>query len=72
MPVNEAAGLICHERKVYGDIGIVRPGPVGSSYQEEFSKLELVKAIDFYKTNDRDKIFSEREMSQTMRSFGGA
>ena len=69
-PANEAAGLICHEKKVYGDIGIVRSGPVGSEYPDESSKSELVKAVQFYKTNDKDKVFSKREMSRAMRSFG--
>ena len=68
--------MICHEKKVYGDIGIVRSGPVGSLYPEEFSKSELVKAVLFYRTNDKDKVFSQREMSRVMRSFevsgGGA
>lgn len=70
LAANEAAGLICHEKKVYGDIGVVRSGPVGSSYPEEFSKLELVKAVLFYRTNDKDEVFSQREMSRAMRSFG--
>ncbi|KAF6233364.1 hypothetical protein HO173_008296 [Letharia columbiana] len=70
LPANEAAGLICHQKKVYGDIGIVRSGPVGSEYAEEFEKMELVKAVQFYKTNDKDKVFSQREMSRAMRGFG--
>jgi MYND finger len=70
LPFNEVAGLICHKQKVYGDIGIVRSGPLGSEYPEEFEKGELVKAVQFYKTNDKDKIFSQREMSRTMRSWG--
>lgn len=70
LPANEAAGLVCHKKQVYGDIGIVRSGPVGSKYAEEFSKMELAKAVEFYKTNNKDKVFSQREMSRSMRSFG--
>lgn len=70
LPVNEAAGLICPKGKVYGDIGIVRSGPLEASFPEEFSKMELAKAVEFYKTNDKDKVFSQREMSRSMRSFG--
>lgn len=70
LPHNEAAGFVCHKKKVYGDIGIVRSGPLGSSFPEEFSKLELVKAVEYYKMNDKDKVFSEREMSRATRSFG--
>lgn len=71
LPANEAAGLICHERKVHGDIGIVRSGPAGSSFAEEFSKVELVKAVEFYRTNDKDEVFGAREMSRVMRNSGG-
>lgn len=43
---------------------------MGSEYAEEFEKTELVKAVQFYKTNDKDKVFSQREMSRAMRGFG--
>ncbi|KAL9132665.1 MAG: hypothetical protein Q9175_006159 [Cornicularia normoerica] len=71
LPVNEAAGLVCHKKTVYGDIGIVRSGPMGSSFAEEFSKMELTKAVEFYRTNDKDKVFAQREKSRAMRAFGG-
>lgn len=70
LPANEVAGLVCHKKQVYEDIGIVRSGPVGSKYAEDFSKMELAKAVEFYKTNDKNKIFSQREMSRSSRSFG--
>ncbi len=54
-----------------GDIGIVRSGPEDSSFAEEFSKAELVKAVEFYRTNDRGEVFGEREMSRVMRKCGG-
>ncbi|KAL9073499.1 MAG: hypothetical protein Q9161_002920 [Pseudevernia consocians] len=69
LPANEAAGLVCHEGKVYGDIGVVRSGPMGASFAEEFSKMELVKAVEFYRTKDKDKVFGEREMSRAMRNY---
>ncbi|CAF9942942.1 MAG: hypothetical protein ALECFALPRED_010273 [Alectoria fallacina] len=70
LPANEAAGSVCHKRVVYGDVGIVRSGPVGSEYAEEFSKTESVKAVEFYRKNDKDKVFTQREMSRSMRAFG--
>ena len=72
LPVNEAAGLVCHERPIYGDIGIVRSGPMGSDFVEEFSKMELAKAVEFYKTNDKDKVFRQREMSRAAKKYGWA
>ncbi|CAD6594497.1 MAG: hypothetical protein ASARMPREDX12_009136 [Alectoria sarmentosa] len=72
LPANEAAGLVCHKRPVYGDLGVVRSGPVGSEYAEEFSKTELVKAVEFYRKNDKDKVFAQREMSRSMRAFGAS
>ena len=70
LPVNEAAGLICDKNKVHGDVGIVRSGPMEASYPEEFTKMELAKAMEFYKTNDKNKVFSQREKSRVMRPFG--
>ena len=70
LPVNEAAGLVCHQKQIYGDIGIVRSGPLGSSYAEEFSKSELDKAVKFYKSNDKDGVFAQREMSRAKRNYG--
>lgn len=70
LPVNEAAGLVCHQRPVYGDIGIVRSGPVRAEFPEEFSKSELVRAVAFYRVNDKEKVFSQREMSRASRMYG--
>lgn len=69
LPVNEAAGLVCYQRPVYGDIGIVRSGPVGAEFAEEFSKLELARAVGFYRKNDKDRVFSQREMSRASRKY---
>lgn len=65
------AGLVCRQKMVGGDVGIVRSGPVGAEYPEVFEKLELVEAVRFYKMNDHDRVFSQREMSRARRSFGG-
>lgn len=70
LPVNEAAGLVCHQRPVYGDIGIVRSGPVGAEFPEEFTKSELASAVGFYRENDKDRVFSQREMSRASRKYG--
>ena len=70
LPVNEAAGLVCHKRPIYGDVGIVRSGPLGSKFVEEFSKTELVEAVEFYKTHDKDQVFAQREMSRATRTWG--
>lgn len=70
LPVNEAAGLVCHCRPVHGDIAIVRSGPVGAEFAEEFSKSELARAVGFYRTNDKDRVFSQREMSRASRKYG--
>lgn len=33
--------------------------------------MELAKAVEFYRTNDKDKVFAQREKSRAMRAFGG-
>jgi hypothetical protein len=61
---NEAASLCCG-RTIYGDIAIVRSGPAGSdNYPEEFTKSELVKALEFYRTEDTRDVFQQREKSR--------
>ena len=70
LPVNEAAGLVCRKRPIYGDVGIVRSGPMGAEYAVEFPKKELVRAVEFYKDNDKDKVFAQREMSRMKRNYG--
>ena len=70
LPVNDAAGLVCHGKQIYGDVGVVRSGPLGSVYAEEFSKAELAEAVEFYRTNDKDHVFARREMSRVSRNLG--
>lgn len=69
-PINEAAGLVCHKKPIYGDVGIVRSGPGGAEFAEEFPNVELAKAVEFYRTHDKDKIFAQREMSRASRNYG--
>lgn len=70
MRENEAAGLVCHKKQVYGDVGIVSSGPLGSEFAEELERLELAKAVEFYGTNDKEKVFGRREMSRVKRNYG--
>ncbi|XHG06337.1 hypothetical protein AWENTII_009542 [Aspergillus wentii] len=47
--------------KILGDVVVVRSSPTDLNYSEIFSKPELVKALDFYKTANPVRVFSERE-----------
>jgi hypothetical protein len=68
-PKNEVASL-CIGRTIFGDVAVVRSGPVGSNnYAESFSKAELVKTAEFYRTADPSGVFAEREMTRVMRNF---
>ena len=69
-PFNEAAGLVCQKKLIYGDVAVVRSGPMGSEYPEEFGKVELAEAVEFYRGNDREKVFRQREMSRASRNYG--
>ena len=66
---NELASLICYGT-VYSDVAVVRSGPLGKAYSEVFTKGELAKTLEFYKTNDRGEVFLERERSRTYRNLG--
>ena len=69
-PLNEAAGLVCHHKSIYGDVAVVRSGPMGSTYAEEFPVSELAASVRFYQTNDRGHVFAQREMSRMKKTFG--
>ncbi len=71
--LNEAAGLVCYEKTVYGDVGIVRSGTVGAEYAEEFGRAEVAAAVAFYGDGGRDRgaVFAEREGRRAMRMYGG-
>ena len=67
---NEVAGLFCHSKPVYGDIAVLRSGPVGSEYEESFTRKALADSIAFCKTIDPKTVFHERERNRTMKMFG--
>jgi len=70
LPMNKAASRCCG-RTVYGDVAVVRSGPVDSNnYPEEFTKAELIKDIEFYRTEDTDDVFQRREKSRAGRRWG--
>jgi len=67
---NEAASLCCG-RTVYGDVAIIRSGPADSNnYAEKFTKGELVKALEFYRTEDTRDVFLQREKSRMSKKWG--
>jgi hypothetical protein len=68
-PMNEAASLSCGQI-VYGDVAVVRSGPVDSTVPEMFTKKELVKTLEFYRTEDTRYVFSLRERSRAARIWG--
>jgi hypothetical protein len=68
LPKNEVASL-CTGRTIFGDVAVVRSGPVGSTnYAESFSKAELVKTAEFYRTASPSGVFAERERTRFMRN----
>ena len=68
-PRNELSDLVCYQA-VYGDIAVVRSGPADRVYPEEFTHSELCKAVEYYKNEDRARVFTEREKSRMMRRWG--
>jgi hypothetical protein len=68
-PLNEVASLCCYET-VCGDVAVVRSGPADSTVAEEFTKAELVRTLEFYRTRDPNCVFGEREKSRACRKFG--
>lgn len=67
---NEVASLCCGEM-VYGDVAVIRSGPADShDYPEEFTKLELVKALEFYQRENTHIVFQQREKSRMSKKLG--
>lgn len=67
---NEAASLSCG-RTVYGDVAIIRSGPADSNnYPEKFTKAELIKDLEFYRTEDTHDVFQQREKSRMSKKLG--
>ncbi|KAK1768267.1 hypothetical protein QBC33DRAFT_619113 [Phialemonium atrogriseum] len=65
---NEIATL-CIGVQTFGDVVVVRSGPLGSSYPPLFSKGELVKTVEFSQTANPREVFQARECSRFMRSL---
>jgi len=69
-PKNEAASLCCGWT-VYGDVAIIRSGPADSNnYSEKFTKAELIKDLEFYRTEDTRDVFQQREKSRMSKKLG--
>ena len=69
LPRNAIASAACG-KSIFGDVALVRSGPVGANVPETFSKAVLVKALEYYKTKDSNKVFAEREKNRASRAFG--
>ena len=62
---------MCCGRTVYGDVVVIRSGPADSiDIPEKFTKAELVKTLEFYRTEDSRDVFMLREKSRASRKFG--
>src|SRR5277367_5405218 len=69
LPRNEVGSLISYH-PVYGDIAVVRSGPLGAKFDVKIKLPELAAAVEFHKTNNRATIFTEREMSRFTGKMG--
>lgn len=54
---------------VFGDVAVVRSGPVGYEYSTKYTKSQLVKTLQFYEHNDPALVFGTREESRAWRHF---
>ena len=68
-PRNEIASQACG-RDIWGDVAVVRSGPVGSKPPEKFSSGILCKTLQWLQDKDSGDIFAEREKQRAMRSMG--
>ena len=68
-PANELASKAC-SRKIWGDVAVIRSGPVGNAAPEMFTSGSLCKTLKWLEDRDCSVIFSEREQSRAMRSMG--
>ena len=71
LPVNDIATRCSHNHRVIrGDVAVVRSGPADYvNYEALFSKTELVKTINYYRTADPEHVFAARESSRFFRRF---
>jgi len=63
-------GSLVTYQPVFGDIAVVRSGPLGTDFNVNITLKELVAAVAFYKTHDRKDVFMQREMSRFMGKMG--
>jgi MYND finger len=69
-PKNEVASL-CIGQRIVGDVAVIRSGPVDSNdYSTSFSKMELVRTAEYYRTANPRVVFVEREEARAMRKWG--
>jgi len=70
-PQKNAVASRCIGKTIYGDVAVVRSGPTDSdNYPVRFSKTDLIKTNEFYKTKNPRQIFAERERSRLARTSG--
>jgi len=70
-PQKNAVASQCIGKTIYGDVAVVRSGPGDSdNYPVCFSKTDLIKTNEFYKTRAPRQIFAEREASRLARKSG--
>ena len=68
-PLNEISTRTCY-MPIYGDIVIVRTGPLGTKFEESFLQVNLVKTIEWYRTTDCKRVYTDREQSRFCRRMG--
>ena len=68
-PKNEIASKACG-RDIWGDVAVVRSGPVGVNPPENFSCGVLCKTLQWLQDRDSRDVFAEREKQRAMRSMG--
>jgi MYND finger protein len=71
-PPKNAVASRCTGRTIYGDVAVLRSGftDFDTNYPVCFSKTDLIRTNEFYKTRDPRQIFSEREKSRFTRTSG--
>lgn len=68
LPKNELASKAC-ARDMWGDVVVIRSGPMGQNIEEQFSKADLARTLEFHKTRDSRAIYEDREGSRMGRNL---
>lgn len=68
-PLNALWKRLCYQQ-CYGDLVVLRSGPAGAIYPEQFTRSALAKTVEFYETENRNHVFSERARNRTGRKWG--